>query len=398
MPDANTSPHVNDLRRRVAALEDPVRTAAAKIDRDGALPEAMVSALREAGLFRMCAPSAYGGLELDPPTIVEVVEQLARIDASTAWVAMIGATGHMIAAYLPEAGADEVYADGPDIAIAGLLMPPSGRALRVAGGYEVTGRWPFGSAGPHSAWFFAPCVVHGEDGPVLGADGQPEVRMVFVPAHQVTLHDTWHVAGLRGTGSHDYEIDGVFVPEARSFRPLVDGPVQAGALYRMPNLGLGGGYMPAVAVGVSRGAIEAFRSYAESKTVNGEPLTALPATRARVGEAEAITRAARAFVLEQTTACWKRARRGEPFDDVQLALNQLAATHAFQTCSHAVDLMYTSGGATSLFDRSPLQRHLRDIQAAKQHTMVAFRWYELAGETLLDARPERVARADAPDG
>jgi len=364
------------LHAAIESMGERVRAAAADIDRDRHVPDGIVTELREAGFFRMLVPVAYGGWETPAPHVVELIAALARYDASTAWVLMIGATTHALTAFLPEAGAREIYRNGADFPMGGLITPPPGRAGPVEGGYRVSGRWPFGSAARHCDWFVARCQVDGDE------PGNPPL-IVFMPASDVTIHDTWRVVGMRGTGSHDYQTDGTFVPASRAFRADDEPAAQQGPLYRLARFGLLPAYMGAISIGIGRAAIDAFTAYARAKVVNGTPLTELPLTRARVAEAEAIVGSARAYLLQVARDSWAKVSAGEDLSAADSALQVLSATHAAHTCAGAVDLMFTSGGAAALSTAGALQRHLRDVHAAKQHRLVGFGMYEQAGRMLL---------------
>lgn len=386
MPHLDRPNNPEAFLQRLDALGERIRAEAPRIDRERHVPAELVDELRRTGLFRMVVPQRWGGWELPAPTVVQVGACLARYDASTAWVAMIGSTTHVLAAYLPQEGAAEIYADGPDFLMGGLVPPPSGEARAVDGGYRVTGRFPFGSASRHCAWFVARCRLPAEDEAPTSPREDPNVLLVFLRAEDVTVHDTWQVVGLRGSGSHDFEVRDVFVPERRAFRLNVAQPVEPGPLYRVSRIGLLPAYLGAICVGIGRGAIDAFTAYAAAKTVAGKALTELPQARARLAEAEAIVEGARAYLLDVARAGWAKLEAGEELDGSDRAAQLLSATHAAQTCARAVELMYTSAGSAALSLSGPLQRLLRDVHAAKQHALVGFGMYETAGGMLFAAR------------
>src|SRR6188472_405305 len=178
------------------------------------LAEPLVTALGEAGLFRLCVPAAAGGLEAHPGTLTAAVQALAAGDAAAAWCVAVGATSGLLTGYLPEESARAIHA-GPATMIAGVFAP-RGRATAEAGGYRVSGRWPFASGCRHADWLMGGCVV--DDGGTVRTlpNGMPDVRLVLAPAQTFTIHDTWHVMGLRATGSHDIELAGVHVPSELS--------------------------------------------------------------------------------------------------------------------------------------------------------------------------------------
>src|SRR5205085_4305900 len=233
---------------RLAAMNRADRAAhfAAQAERERRLPAELVAEMADAGVFRMCVPRTAGGLEEHPTVLVETVEALARGDGAAGWCAAINATSGLLTGYLPEHAAREAY--GSPRAIAGGVFAPLGRATRTEGGYTVTGRWPFASGCTHCDWLMGGCFVEGEDPPVP--------RLMLAHADEVQIHDTWDSIGLRGSGSHDIEMAGVFVPATRAASIVVDRPVAPGRLYAFPVFGLLALAIGAVCLGIARGALD----------------------------------------------------------------------------------------------------------------------------------------------
>lgn len=386
---ATQRPDPSILLDTAKSLGEQIRAAAPQVERERRVPASLLDALKRAGIFRMSLPEAFGGYEMDALTVVRVIEEVSRHDGSTGWIVMIGATSNHVSAFLPRKIAEEIFANEPDIITGGLLFPPIGRAVQVEGGYRITGHWPFGSGCEHCSWLFGPCTVFEGDKPKMNEQGEPEARLVLFPASAVTIHDTWHVSGLRGTGSHHYELQDLFVPTERTLQFRKDLPPQTGgALYRLPMLGLIPPYMAAVALGVARGSIDAFVEYARNKSTRDGPLVERSLIKSRVAEAEAIVRSARAFVFDVTKEVWRKAQSALEITPHDVTLLRLSGAHAAHTCAHAVDLMYTAGGAASLYESSALQRHLRDINAVKQHGLMGFGIYEEVGKSLLEQQEQ----------
>jgi alkylation response protein AidB-like acyl-CoA dehydrogenase len=301
---------------------------------------------------------------------------------------MIGATYGIWAAFLPEASAREIYG-AADAVVAGALRP-SGRARAVAGGFVVDGRWSFASGIRHAAWWTAACVVHDGDGARRAASGAPETRLVFFPASDGELIDTWDVGGLRGTGSHDYAVAGLFVPAARTLA-FDAAPRAPGALYRMPRQALLDSAMAALPLGIARAAIDALVELAGGKrsAESGARLAERTGIQADVGRAEALWRSARAFLYDSVAAAWDAVQAGRELPVRELALLRLARTHAVQAAVQAVDLMYTDAGGSAVFTRSPLERCFRDVHAVTQHVSMSPANYEVSGRVLLGLEPDR---------
>ena len=374
------APPLEAARRLVSVL----RAAAERTEQERRLPDDLVAALTEAGIFRMCVPRALGGGESDPATLVETIATLAQGDGSAAWSAMIGATSGVVSAYLPEDAAREIYGTEP-ATITGGVFAPLGRATVVPGGYRVSGRWAFASGCEHCGWLMGGCVVLADGKPRLLPSGAPDTHLMLFPAREVEVIDTWTVAGLRGTGSHDLTVQELFVPLGRGVSVFTDKPRHTGPLYVFPLFGLLALGIAAVALGLARGAIDELRRLAAGKTPAGSRrrLGERAVVQMQFAEAEATLRAARAFLLDAVGEAWATATGTGTMSIEQRALVRLAATHAALRAAAVVDLMYNAGGGTSIYATSPLQRQFRDVHVLTQHIMVSPSTLELTGRILL---------------
>ncbi len=366
------------------ALAPQIRAHADENEAARRLAPDLAQALSAAGLFQMCVPRRFGGGEVAPGVLVRAIETVAEADGSAGWCVMIGATTGVIAAYLPEAVADEVYG-GPDRPVSGGVFAPHGTARADDGAYVVSGQWPFASGCQHCSWLMGGAVLLDDSGPRRLPNGMPDARMLLFPARDVEIVDTWAVSGLRGTGSHDIRVTNLRVPAARSVSLMVDRPRQDGALYVFPVFGLLAMGIAGVSLGIARQAIGELTSLAAGKTPTGSrrKLAERPLVQMQVAQAEAAVRASRAFLYDTIEETWAAARAEGRISLQQRATLRLAATHATTSAAAAVDLMYTAGGGTAIYARSPLQRCFRDIHVATQHLMVAAPTYELVGRVLL---------------
>ena len=216
-------------------------------------------------------------------------------------------------------------------------------------------------------------------------NGMPDVRLVLAPAQTFTIHDTWRVVGLRGTGSHDIELDAVHVPSELSASVFTDPPVQTGPLYAFPLFGLLALAIASVCLGIGRGALGDLVAIAGGKVPAGgrRTLAERATVQADVARAEAALRAAGALLEESIGEAWERAVRSGSVDDRCRAGLRLAATHAAAAGLQATETAYRLGGGGAIYDSSPLQRRLRDVNAATQHMLVAPATWELTGRQLL---------------
>jgi alkylation response protein AidB-like acyl-CoA dehydrogenase len=358
---------VRDLAPSIAARIEEIEAART-------LPPDLVDELVAAGCFRALVPSSYGGSSVDLLAPFEVLEALARIDGSVAWTVMIGAAAPALLGHLPPPTFEAIYADGPDVISAGTFNP-SGAATPVAGGYQVSGRWSFASGCMHAHWFLAHCFL--DDG------RQPPLRMMVLPAAEVEIVENWSTLGMRGTGSHDFQLAGAFVPDERTFT-IFERPALDFTLLRIPELCLSTMAFAAVAIGIADGARGEIVDLAAGKVpmFADATLAANALFRNELGRADASLRAARALLHHVAGEAWDRALAGEPFDDEVRARIRSATTWVVETAATVVDTAYRAGGGSSLYDRSPLQRRLRDINTLTQHFGVKRDTYTLAGAVL----------------
>jgi indole-3-acetate monooxygenase len=366
--------------RRIAALASE---RAAEGERERKLAGDLVEALIEAGFFRLCVPASIGGGEADVATTVEVCEELARGDSAAGWCIAVMSTAGMLAAYIPEEAAREVYGDARSVV--GGVFAPKGQAVADGDLYTVTGRWPFSSGVDHCTWLMGGCIVTEGGSPRMLDGGRPDVELALFPRDDVEVIDTWNVSGLRATGSHDIAVQDLEVPRERAASVITRKPVAGGALYAFPPFGLLALTIAGTALGIARAAIEDLVELAGGKTPTGSArsLAERPVTQARIAQAEAGLLSARAFLYEAIAAGWETAERGEPVSVEQRAALRLAASHATAASASAVDAAYDLGGGTSIYETSPLQKRFRDVHAATQHMLVGPSTWELTGRLML---------------
>jgi indole-3-acetate monooxygenase len=357
--------------RGLAPLVDTLRD---RFDLDRTLPPLLVDAMHAAGLFRMWVPRDLGGAELDPLSFLTVIEELARLDGSVGWCAVIPAGYARLAGALAEDVAREIFQGSGRGLLVGTLNP-TGKAVAAPGGYRVTGRWGYGSFIAYGEWVLGNCITQDASGPRRAEDGSPELRLCLFPRDAATVFDIWHVGGLRATGSNDFEVSELFVPEAYTIRlqEFQPPPLRPGPLYAVPMTSTFVSCIATVALGIARAAIEALIEIASSKTSAGAAtvLRDKPLAQADVARAEALMRSGRAFLFDELGAMWNNAEAGQSISLQQRAQVRLAAVHAAQCAIQATDLMYQLGGGASLFQGGRLERCFRDVHAAGQHVAVS---------------------------
>jgi indole-3-acetate monooxygenase len=319
--------------------------------------------------------------------LMQAFETIAAVDGSTGWCAMIGSGGAIFSGMLPETGFKEVFAD-PALPTAG-TVPPKGTAVRVDGGYRVTGRWPFASGITHVDWVMAGCVILYDGQPRMTPIGIPEVRWVWMPTTEVEIHDTWYVNGLRGTGSNDYSANDVFVPERRTLHLFDPTDHRPEPIVRMPGVAGFAAQVASVGLGIARGALDDLIELAGGKlpTMSTTSLASKAATQIEVASLEAQLSSARAFLHEIVEEYWDTLVAGREVTPVQNARGRLAAVEAARTAAAVAHRASTIAGGNSLYLSSPIQRHARDADAVTHHFVVSPPVLEDVGRVLLGMEP-----------
>jgi alkylation response protein AidB-like acyl-CoA dehydrogenase len=361
-----------------------ISARAAEIETARRLPLDLVETLRSIGVFRMFVAQSHGGLELDLPTGLDIIARLAQIDGSVGWCAMIGAAGSTFLPSLPHETFERIHRNGPDVILAGAIAPV-GTAEATAGAFHVNGRWPFASGCQHADWMAGFCVMTEGGKPLSGEGGRRLVRGVVLPARDWQIVDTWHVMGLRGTGSHDIVLKDAVVSEA-NFIDFEGGiPCLAGPLYQAPPhlLPL---FHGAFSVGVAEGALDDLLAVAGSGRQQqraAAPMRESEIFQFELGQIAADVRAARACLEAQAASHWRHALARTLKDEALLVQGGQTGAWISATCVRAADACFTLAGGSAVYDTSSLQRRMRDLHAAAQHATIHRRHYVAAGKTAL---------------
>jgi indole-3-acetate monooxygenase len=378
----------NDILEIAAEFTDEIKARATEFENQGYVSQDLTDRIAQTGLYRLCNPVEFGGMGRSPIDYAAVTEYLAQQDGSAAWVVFIGITSALSMTNLPEQTAKKLLTENPSAITAGVFAP-MGRALpetlKGIKGYRLTGQWSWGS-GSRNAKFISGggFVVDEADDIQKRPDGFPDQRSFFMRTTEVDLLDTWDVSGLKGTGSTDFKVDDLFVPEDMTFDAMrmntPESPIHSFPIFAF--LGVG---VCAVGLGLARAAIDELVSFAGAKTPQGsnKPLALKPSTHKRVAEAEADLRSARLFLYDSIGKAWDKALVGQNPSIEDRRDIRLATTHAMNAAVRVVDSMYILGGGTSVYSKSPLQRHFRDVHVASQHMMVSEATLELIGRLFV---------------
>jgi alkylation response protein AidB-like acyl-CoA dehydrogenase len=389
--DIDTQPVV----QAAAALRPMLCDYHAEIEREQRLPQAVVERLHAAGFYSLVIPRQLGGLQADPLTYLRVVELLAEGAGSVGWNLANNGIVQLITLGLPDEGVDEIYAHGADTVIAGTAVQGGGQAVPVAGGYRVSGRWPFGSGCQESSWMLGSFQILDGGQPRCNPDGTPAYwRGVFPRAEVQVVEGSWDVSGLRGTGSFDWTVTDVFLPERRTMihagAPLDNQWKRwSGVSYALPAQAWVGPHHSAVITGVARAGIEALIELAGRKTPRGRTglLCENPQVQDAVGRADAILNAGRIYRSAMITELWNTVAAGKEPTLEQRTRCRLAAVYAADNARAAMDLMYRHGGSTSFQRQSRLAACWRDLHVVGQTVTVAPEWYPIGGRVYLGMDP-----------
>ena len=384
---ATIGPEAARLIEAARELGPTITGLRAEIDRERQIPARLFEQLRDLGFFALLLPRQLGGLELSLTDYITVVEAVSRLNGSVGWCVTIGGGAPpWLAACLPAAVAQRIFVE--DRALVAGNLAPIGQAVPVPGGYRVTGRWSYASGIMHSAWTVSGCVVMDGDAPRRRPDGAPETRILFIPTSAVEILDTWHVGGLRGTGSHDYQVADRFVPDFHAIT-LGQAPRLPGPLYALPPHTVLGTTIASVPLGIARAALDAVREMSAGKTprIGAALLRDRPVVQMAVGRAEAQLRAARAFLFEACGEASNAAAAGLPVTLEQRAAVRLAFAQVGEATKHVVQIAYDIGGGSSVYETCPLQHAFRDVHATSQHAQIQGAGFETAGRALLGLEP-----------
>jgi alkylation response protein AidB-like acyl-CoA dehydrogenase len=377
------SPDAQKLVEDATDLAPSLSKHSRRIEDERRLPDEVVQQFLEAGFFHALLPRDLGGREADPVNAARIVEELARGDASAGWCVMLAAQSCGFAGYMPKEESLTIWGDGG--IVAGTARP-IGRAVAVEGGFDVSGRWPFASGSSHATWFAGECKIYDGEELRRDADGNERTKMLFIPASEITVYDTWDTLGLRGTASNDFSCEHAFVPETRGFQVLVDPPRHEWALYRAEPLAfINHG---AHALGVARGAIDAAIETASSKVGwGGVMVKDTPRLQSAVAEAAGMVGAASNYLYDASWALWEEALAGETNKQSRGRV-RLATSHAMRASVQAVDMLHAALATSAIQASNPLSRQLRDIHTASAHVMIGTMTFEAAGRVLMGMEPE----------
>lgn len=380
---------VLDIYTNARALSGYLKEQATEIDEARRLPAEVVARVRGAGLFRLTMPQIWGGPEFSTIEQVEVIEELSRANSAVGWCVMIGCDSGIYSGYIDDDAGRKLY-PRLDMCTAGWVWP-AGRAERVDGGYRVSGQWMFGSGITHADVVSAGCIVHEKGEPARDAAGAPNWRIMLAPASAYEIQDTWYTTGLRGTGSNDYRVADLFIPEQNSFS-FVEPAKREGPLWRRNNAILPKG--AGVPLGVARSTIDLFKDLIQGKVEvpSGRLYKNLGRVQSAVADAEMLLGAARSYSFASIERHWKKLEKSEPPTVQERADIWLSNINVCQSSRQIIRLLFDAVGGSAIYSRkSALDRALRDAETWCQHIIGQRRTLEMVGAMLLKADDVRVS-------
>ena len=373
------------LVERARALKPLIARDADEIERTRRLTPAVTSALVENGLYRALLPQSLSGAEAPLEIFMQMQEEIAKADASTAWCLGQCSVCAMTAAYLEADAANEIFNTPPGILAWGAIAH---EVKAVGGGYIANARWDFASGSRQASWLGAHVRIVEADGtPRHKADGSPEIRTILFPATSATMHDVWDVIGLKGTGTDSYSVENLLIPE--KFAALRDDPNavrEKGPLYKLTTNAVFGMGFAATSIGVARATLDAAIELARTKQPQGlAVMRENNAVQGMIGRSEATLRAARAYLYATAAEVWRDLERGDRLTEAHRIALRIATTWTIHQSAAVVDTAYHMAGATSVFAANPFERRFRDMHAIAQQIQARDTHYEDAGKAILTA-------------
>lgn len=373
MLDGQSASTAATMIERFERIRPLLAEQSSRFDADRRISDEAFDALSKAGFFRLLLPAQLDGCGLSPFDFMTVVEHVAAFDGTIGWLVANGGGMSRAGGYLPLDAARQVF--GRQSAFVASSTGAVGKAVPAEGGYRITGRWPFASGAPHATTFAPLCEVN---------DGSGRIVLAFLPREAVNLIDNWHVSGMKGTGSWDFEVQDVALPAefVCDFQPT---PTQAGVVYRLPGVSAFVWTVATVPLGIAKGAIDAFISLSSGHRRQGATLSVAERelAQAEIGRCLSRCRAAGAYMRSaMATLC--AAVESERADLVAARIDyRLACSHAAEVAVGVVLRVNDLIGARALAESQPFERRERDVRAAAKHTAMSAEQFVIGGRHAL---------------
>jgi indole-3-acetate monooxygenase len=374
------------IMERTRALRPTIEAHRAEGDGLHHLPDAIARAFAEANVYRLLLPHEFGGDNIDPLTYFDLIEEVASYDGSVGWNYSIGSSTPIILGDLSAARLHEIFAS-PDSCVAASASPP-GRAVEVEDGYRIEGRFAWASGVHQARWVVANCFVFEGDKMRKSASGTPVALGFVMPKRDCNVLDTWHVIGMRGTGSTEFEVNGAWVPKDMAIRFFGAESQHPYPIFHLPPTYFGYNHV-GVMNGIARSALSGLKTLASTKisAMAGTSLRDDPQAQYAVAKAEAMIEANRLAVKESFRSLWSSVVAGQPVSLEVRARMRRSVAHAAECAVEAVQLCYGAAGGAAIYESAPFERALRDVNAAAAHIATRRVMMEEAGRVAFGSPP-----------
>lgn len=368
------------------SVEEVVMSNAIAAEQNRTLPDATVKALWDSGLMNWMNPKEARGSEPSMLEMLDVWQELARQDGSVGWISIANfPSAAFVSAFLPDQGFDEVFVKNNHQVTMGGQFAPNGTAEKVDGGYKVTGKWNFGSGTGHSQYVVGGFIPLENGEMQFRDDGMPVMLVAVFPRDDIQFTDGWHVTGLKGTGSFDYHVEDVFVPDYRTFPLTTREPLRGGRMFNLGVMPITGAEHAAWALGVSRSALDDIFKLANEKTRMGDASTLgnKLTFQKDLAHHESQWRAARLLVVDAFCRVSQQVLDGEALTPAMRAEMRMAATYATEVGKEVCHFTHLAAGTTAIREGSRLERSFRDMYTGSQHAFINEKTYTDSAQIMM---------------
>lgn len=380
------APVPSDGLQMARSIENIALKEAGPSEENRTLTQPMVQALWDSGLMHFMNPKDAGGQEPGFREMIETWIEMARQDGSLGWIGIANLpSASFAAAYLSDEGFNDIFTANNNQVTMGGQFFPNGTGEKVEGGYKVTGAWQFGSGTGHSEYVCGGFLPMDNGEMVMADEVMPKMMVAVVPRDQVNFTDGWHVQGLKGTGSYNYELHDVFVPESHTYELLSREVKRGGIAHKFGVMPLTAGGHAAWALGVARSALDDVVELAKEKTRMGEAnsLAHKLTFQRDLAHHEGMWRAAHRLVIDTFTEMEERVAQGEELSPEMRCDMRIAATYTTEACREVVQWTHLAAGTTAIREGSRLERAFRDMYTGTQHAFISENTYTEAAKLML---------------
>ncbi len=384
--DTRLPPTATAAPDRARALQPLLDAHGAEMDRRREVTPEVVDALVKADMLRLLLPRSLGGQEIALVEFAKTIEALGYADASVGWfINQSNVSSSTSAAAMPHETALAIWG-APNIGLAWGARHNRSKAIRVDGGYRLTGTWSFASGGRHTTWLGAHSAIQNPDGsPHVRHGGRADDRSFVFLRSEAKIIDDWQVLGLRATGSDSYSVEDLFVPDERApARDAIEERREKGPLYVIGSTLLYATGFSSVTLGLARRLFEAYVTLARGKHSRASPnaMAINNAVQREVGQLEARLSAARAFIHEAAREAYEAAADGTLTLDHRIKL-RLATTYGMNEATDVAIASYRAAGTTAIMNSEPFERRFRDAMSASQHLQAMMPHVEMVGRHII---------------